>query len=122
MHSKVDDNLILSPDGREVAVSGPITKWDDDEQRATFTVVIAQLGEDGDIVLARGHSQKTYENGAAKWEASARVIKPGARLTAGEAQAWALASIEESRGGFELYPWSLETRLVSDVVTAAAAR
>lgn len=122
MHSKVDDNLILSPDGREVAVSGPITKWDDDEKRATFTVVIAQLGEDGDVVLARGHSQKTYENGAAKWQATARVTKPGAQLTSGEAQAWALASIEESGGGYELYPWSLETHLVSDVVTAAAAR
>ena len=79
MHSKVDDNLILSPDGREVAVSGPITKWDDDEQRATFTVVIAQLGEDGDIVLARGHSQKTYENGAAKWGSCGRWASRPAR-------------------------------------------
>ncbi len=122
MHSKVDDNLILSSDGREVAVSGPITKWDGDEKRATFTVVIAQLGEDGDIVLARGRSQTTYENGAGRWEATARVTKPGIRLASGEAQAWALASIEESEGGFELYPWSLETHLVGDVVVASAAR
>ena|SRR5689334_14360764 len=122
MHSKVDDNLVLSADGREVTVSGPITMWDPDERRATFTVVIAQLGEDGEIVLARGHSQTTYEAGASTWKATARVSKPSARLTSGEAQAWALASIEDSGGGFELYPWSIVTHLVRDVVIAAAAR
>ena len=122
MHSKVDDNLRLSADGREVAVSGPITKWDDDEQSATFTVVIAQLDESGDIVLARGRSRETYERGAKTWEATAHVTREGARLTAGEAQAWALASIAETSGKFELYPWSLETHLVGDVVGAAAAR
>jgi hypothetical protein len=122
MHSKVDDNLRLSADGREVAVSGPITDWEDDELSATFTVVIAQLDEDGDIVLARGRSRETYRNGARKWEATAEVTRNGARLTAGEAQAWALASIAETSGKFELYPWSLETHLVRDVVVASAAR
>ena len=60
MHSKVDDNLILSSDGREVAVSGPITKWDVGEESATFAVVIAQVDANGDIVLARGRSRGTY--------------------------------------------------------------
>jgi hypothetical protein len=122
MHSKVDDNLSLCTDGREVAVSGPITDWGEYEERATFTVVIAQLDADGDVVLARGRSHQTYENGAAKWVATAHVTKPGARLTAGAAEAWALASIEKSGGGHKLYPWSLETHLVGDVVVAAAAR
>jgi hypothetical protein len=122
MHSKVNDNLRLSADGREVAVSGPITEWDDDEQSATFTVVIAQIDENGDIVLARGRSRETYRNGAKKWEATAKVIQNDARLTAGEARAWALASITETSGNYELYPWSVETHLVSDVVVVAAAR
>lgn len=122
MHSKVDDNLRLSADGREVAVSGPISKWDDGEQSATFAVVIAQIDENGDIVLAKGRSRETYRDGARKWEATAKVTQNGARLTAGEAQAWALASITETSGQHELYPWSVETHLVSDVVAAAAAR
>lgn len=122
MHSKVDDNLVLSSDGREVAVSGPISQWDSDEKSATFTVVIAQVDDDGEIVLARGASHTTYENGAKTWKATARVSKPGARLSDGPAQAWALASIAETGGGFELYPWSLETHLVGDVVVASAAR
>ena len=122
MHSKVDDNLRLSADGREVAVSGPITEWDDDEESATFAVVIAQVDATGDIVLARGRSHETYRKGANKWEATANVTQNGARLTAGEAQAWALASIAETSGKFELYPWSLETHLVGDVVGAATAR
>jgi hypothetical protein len=122
MHSKVDDNLILSSDGREVAVSGPITKWDDGEESATFAVVIAQVDANGDIVLARGRSRGTYRNGATTWEATAKVTQNGDRFTAGEAQAWALASIAETSGEHELYPWSLETHLVSDVVAAAAAR
>ena len=120
MHSKVNDNLRLSADGREVAVSGPITDWDDDEASATFTVFLAQVDENGDIVLARGRSRQTYRNGARTWEATAEVTRNGARLTAGTAQAWALASIAETSGQFELYPWSLETHLVSDVVVATA--
>jgi hypothetical protein len=122
MHSKVNDNLRLSADGREVAVSGPITEWDDDEQSATFTVVIAQIDENGDIVLARGRSRETYRNGAKTWEATAKVIQNDARLTTGEARAWALASITETSGKYELYPWSVETHLGSEVVVAAAAR
>ena len=122
MHSRVDNNLVLSSDGREVSVSGPITQWDDDEKSATFTVVIAQIDEGGEIVLARGQSHDTYQNGTKTWKATARVSRPGARLSQGAAQAWALASIAESSGKFELYPWSLETHLVGDVVAAAAAR
>ena len=122
MHSKVSNSLVLSTDGRTVAVSGPITKWDGDERRATFTAVIAQIGEDGEIVLARGRSHAVYENGARRWRATARVSKPGARLSPGPAQAWALASIATDGGEFELYPWSLETHLVADAVMAAAAR
>jgi hypothetical protein len=122
MHSKVDDNLVLSRDGLEVAVSGPISKWDDDEASATFTVVIAQIDENGDIVLARGRSHEAYQNGAGIWWAKAHVSKPGARLSQGPAQAWALASIAETNGEYELYPWSLETHLVGDAVVAAAAR
>ena len=45
----------------------------------------------------------------------------GDRLAAGEAQAWALASIAET-GSSPGPPWSLETHLVSDVVAATAAR
>jgi hypothetical protein len=121
MHSKVDDNLVLSSDGREVAVSGPISEWDDDESSATFTVVIAQIADDGVIVLARGRSHETYQNGARTWRATAHVSKSGVRLSHGAAQAWALASIAGTNGDFELYPWSLETHLVDDVVVAAAA-
>ena len=63
MHSKVDDRLVLSSDGREVAVSGPITQWDDDEKSATFAVVIAQLDENGEIVLAGAGRTGTYGTG-----------------------------------------------------------
>jgi hypothetical protein len=122
MHSKVSNSLVLSADGREVAVSGPITKWDGDEQSATFTIVIAQIDVNGEIVLARGTSHDVYQNGARSWYATARVSRPGTRLSHGSAQAWALASISTSRGEHELYPWSLETRLVGDAVVAAAAR
>ena len=122
MHSRVDNNLVLSSDGREVSVSGPITQWDDDERSATFTVVIAQIVEDGEIVLARGKSHETYQNGAKTWKATADVTRAGARLTRGKAEAWALASIAATSGEFELYPWSLETHLVGDVVAAPAAR
>ena len=121
MHSKVDNSLVLSTDGRTVAVSGPITKWDGDERSTTFTVVIAQIDDAGEIVLARGRSHEAYENGARSWRAAARVSKPGARLSHGPAQAWALASISTDGGEFELYPWSLETHLVADAVMAAAA-
>ena len=122
MHSRVDDNLVLSTDGREVAVSGPISQWNSDEKSATFTVVIAQVDNDGEIVLARGASHTTYENGAKTWKATARVSKPGARLSDGPAQAWALASIAETSGEFELYPWSL--RRTSSVTSSwpSAAR
>ena len=122
MHSKVAHSLVLSTDGRTVAVSGPITKWDNDERSATFTVVIAQIDAGGEIVLARGRSHEVYENGARRWYATALVSKPGARLSHGSAQAWALASISTDGGEFELYPWSLETHLVADAVMAAAAR
>ena len=121
MHSRIDARLVLSTDGREVAVSGPITQWDDDEKSATFAVVIAQLDENGEIVLARGKSHETYENGARAWNATAHVNGSGGRLSQGAAQAWALGSIAETNGKFELYPWSLETHLVSNVVIAAAA-
>ena len=65
---------------------------------------------------------RPYRDGARTWEATAEVTRNGARLTAGAAQAWALASIAETSGQLELYPWSVETHLVSDVVAAAAAR
>ena len=113
MGSRVKAKLRLSDDGREVVVSGPITEWDGDEESATFTVVIAQVDDSGDIVLARGESEYTYRRGAKTWKATARVNGRSGRLTRGLAEAWALASITKPNGTFELYPWSVQTRLVS---------
>jgi hypothetical protein len=110
--SRVKAKLTVSDDGRVVAVTGPITKWEGDEESATFTVVIAQVDGDGDIILARGESEYTYRKGAKRWEATARVNGRGGRLKRGMAQAWALASITKSDGEFELYPWSVKTSLV----------
>jgi hypothetical protein len=117
VNSKVDPKLSLQRDGSAVTVTGPIKRWDADEDRARFTVVIAQLQSDGSIVVARGLSNE-YERGADSWEAIAHVEGAG-RFSEDTAKAWALASIVQG-DGYKLYPWWVSTSLSASVTAAAS--
>jgi hypothetical protein len=83
MTSKVDKKLFLSGNGRTVAVTGPITRWDSGETSAKFAVVIAQATDDGEILSAYAASDEVYRRGSAGWDAKASVKYDAPALTPG---------------------------------------
>jgi hypothetical protein len=114
MKSKVDIDLHLAGDGKSVAVTGPILKWDTGETAAVFTVVISQVSGNGaGIVNALGWSTVTYQHGVGTWSATARVNGANGRLHPGEATAAAYATIAGNDGVSGWYPWTLPVRLLT---------
>ncbi len=112
MTSRVNKRLHLKKSGRGVDVEGPIISWDSDEISATFSVVISQVDEDGNVVTATGSSTETYTNPVSTgWSAVATVTDPTLRLEEGTATAYATATILIQGLSHETYTWTLLTRL-----------
>ncbi len=112
MGPKIDAHLILSANGKEVAVTGPIGDWDEWQENAKFAVVIGQAPK-ADIVLAVGES--SAKRGDKTWSATAAVTGAG-KLQPGLAFGWAVVSVENKLATgdewYEPYPWSVYTWLV----------
>jgi hypothetical protein len=117
MTSRVDSPLHFSADGRTVRVTGPIVKWDYDEQFAIFTVVISQKTASGETVSAMGKSDR-YGTSSSQWDATATVTLAGHRFEPGAAHAFAVATIAMADGPAKSYPWSLDIQLKPAVVGA----
>ena len=113
MTSKVNSKLHLGKHGHSVAVEGPIDSWDADEISATFSVVITQVDEAGNVVTANGSSTDSYTKpGSTSWDAVATVTDPALHLENGPATAFATATILVQGPSYETYTWTLVTRLV----------
>lgn len=111
MNSKIKKLLCLKDGGRKVAVRGPITDWEPDEESAVVSVVIAQVKADGTTAVATGASGQ-IPNGATGWALTATVAADAPPLEYGPATAAAAAMIFEDSGAIEPYTWTLITRLV----------
>ena len=111
MNSK-NDNLAERgrPQGRRL---GPDHDWDADEESATFKVVVAQIEDERRIVFARGRSP-SRRTGTAPGRGRRRDGDPERRSAHGRARRrpGRSASIDETSGQSEPYPWSVETHLV----------
>jgi hypothetical protein len=120
MEPKIDSPLTIGPNGRHIAVTGPIGGWEADEHSATFAVMITQVQADGKIVLAVGHNPNPFTPHAANWNAAAEVVGAG-HLTAGlPATGFAIASVDET-GGYTPYPWEVDSiQLVEETVVLGA--
>jgi hypothetical protein len=113
MTSKVNSKLHLRDHGKSVDVVGPISSWDDDEISATFSVVITQVNEAGNVVTANGSSTDGYANpDSTSWDAVATVTDPALSLENGPATAYATATILVDGPSYETYTWTLVTRLI----------
>lgn len=111
MTSKVGKKLFLSGNGRTVAVTGPITRWEPGETSAKFAVVIAQATDDGAILSAYGAPDEVYGRGSAGWDAKASVEYDSPPLTPGPATAFAVAAIQNGHREPEMYYWSVPVTL-----------
>jgi hypothetical protein len=113
MGPKIDAHLELAKNGRTVKVKGPTGDWEPYAASATFVVTIGQVDpQTGKVVLATGRSNRKYTPADKKWAARATVGGANARLRAGMAYGWAVASVEAQDGTYEPYQWSVVTRLV----------
>lgn len=98
MRGQFADTAQISPDGKQVLVTGPVTEWEDDEFGA---VIVARIGQPG----ANGSGATIFiQKGAAMWEATIsihgnKVFRPGV------ATAKANATVSLSDGGVEPYNW-----------------
>jgi hypothetical protein len=120
MGPRINKHLKLSPDGKIVAVKGPVGDWEPYAVSATFAVIVGQVDrKTGQIVLAVGRSEpgETYEpGGEPMWDADAKVFHPkGHVLADGPAVAWGIAAVKMQDGKHEEYGWSVETRLIRKV-------
>ena len=99
------DTAQISPDGKEVLVSGPI-EWEDDEFGA---VVVARISKEG--VTGSGASV-FVQKPAAMWEATV-TVHGNQTFTAGKAAAKANATVSLADGGVEPYNWPDDVQLLA---------
>jgi hypothetical protein len=111
VNPKIDKVEMAPADHRTVTASGPI-EWDSDEVSATFMVVIAQVKPRGRIVYATGRGERTYWPNDQRWEARASVVGANDRFIYGDADGWADASVKETSGAIEPYPWGVKNLII----------
>jgi hypothetical protein len=105
MEPKID-SVVLGPNGHRATVSGPIN-WDDDETSATFSAAITQVKADnGHITLAAGQNTAAFTPSQSRWSVEVTVTGAG-QLTDGSCNGWATASVLETSGSYEAYPWKV---------------
>jgi hypothetical protein len=119
VNPKIDKVEMDPDDHRTVTASGPIA-WDPDEVSATFMVAIAQVKPQGHIVYATGRGKRTYWPSDQRWEARASVVDPSDQFMYGDADGWADASVKESNGEFEAYPWEVDDLVIERPAVAVA--
>jgi hypothetical protein len=112
MIPKVDDEQKLPDSNGNFKITGPIGGWDSDEAAAVFTLVISQK-VNGGVAIGVGKSGVYKPNGTGgptKWSAPVEVVN-GHQFQPGGATVFAWASIAETDGGWEMYPWGRPVEL-----------
>jgi hypothetical protein len=116
MGPRIYTHLELSADGLTVNVKGPAGPWEQYVESATFAVIIGQARKaDGELVLAKGRSTRTYTKVDDEWWADAVVFDPtdaGTVLQRGPAEAWGVASVKLTNGKYDTFGWGMSVRLI----------
>jgi len=118
MNSKIDKVEMVRDDRRTVRASGKI-EWDSDEVSATFVVTIAQLKPQGRIVYAIGRSARTFRPSDGSWQVDAVIVDPDDQFQFDiPVNGWSEASVKDTDGGFEPYPWETKDLTIERVAAA----
>lgn len=120
MNSKIDKVEMVRDDHRTVRASGKI-EWDSDEVSATFVVTIAQVKPKGTIVYATGRSARTFRPSDGWWQVDVVVADAEDQFQLDiPVNGWSEASVKDTDGEFEPYPWQTTNLMIERAAAAVA--
>ena len=109
MAPKIARTQVLQANNTTVEVRGP-AEWDDDVVAGVFTVVLTQIDEHRNVVMAIGASPHVFTKADDEWWVTVNTLN-GGQLGLGDAMAAASVSYVDDDGAAYWYEWTLPTRL-----------